>query len=79
MENICFRARIVILANKFPGFPRFSSFSMIQISKPHAIVTQSQYRYMLEELTGSQVPDLPYKSLNLKLTDAALKDKEVYE
>lgn len=79
MENTCFRARIVVLANKFPGYEKFSSYSAIIATTPYALVSKDQYAHMLEELTGGKISELPYKSLNIKLTEEGRKDKETYE
>jgi len=38
--NDCFKARVVLLADKFPGFEIFSSFLSIVYIKPTAILSQ---------------------------------------
>ena len=75
--HTCFKARVVMLASKFPGF-YFSSYYFLNFITTEAIVSENQFKFMIKELTNQTIKDLPQKILNIQLNDAKLiENKEI--
>ena len=46
----CFRARIVAMCAKFPGFGTYSRYGYVNALSPGLIVTIEQMKFMIEDL-----------------------------
>ena len=75
--HTCFKARVVMLASKFPGF-YFSSYYFLNFITTEAIVSENQFKFIIKELTNQTIKDLPQEILNIQLNDAKLiENKEI--
>lgn len=75
--NTCFKARVVMLASKFPGF-YFSSYFFVNYLITEVIVSENQFKFMLKELTNQTIDKLPEQILNIQLHDEnKVEDKEI--
>lgn len=75
--HTCFKARVVMLASKFPGF-YFSSYYFLNFITTEAIVSENQFKFIIKELTNQTIKDLPQEMLNIQLNDAKLiENKEI--
>lgn len=69
----CFRARVVVLAAKFPAFGHFSKYDFINLH-PQVIVTDDQYKFMMEDYMQTKLGEdyvVPKRYLNVRVRENA--------
>ena len=58
-EAKCFKARIIAMAPKLPGFAKFSSYKLIGMVDPPAVVSEEQMKYMMKFLFKQKEVKIP--------------------
>lgn len=69
-RSLCYKTRVVALANKFPGFIFFSEFFPMVGFKADAVISKPQMNFLLQDIqkrSGISSPDTHNMTLDNKL------------
>ena len=72
----CYRARIAVIASKFPGFAKFAKHYQLNFLKPQLLINEAQMKFILSDIHGDI--EIPKSYLQLKLKEN-VTPKEVLE
>jgi len=73
-NKYCFRARAVMMAQKFPGI-FFTDYYSTVLIRNHGVTSERQFKYIAELMTKKKLESIPAKRLHIRL-DANVTERD---